>query len=211
MKKHPAKYTDALIPVLATMLRGRQSILDPFGGTGKIFDLHEYAGFEGARIEAIEIEPEWAALDERITVGDALALPFDDCTFDAICTSPTYGNRMADTLIDKYDRITYTSKLGRKLHANNSGGMQWGKKYRDFHERAWGEALRVMKEGGAFVLNIKNHIRAGAEQDVTAWHVSALEAMGMTQVNRTDVPTPSMRWGQNGNARVSFESVILFE
>ena len=33
--KHPAKYTDSLLPVMAGMLRGRRRILDPFGGTGK--------------------------------------------------------------------------------------------------------------------------------------------------------------------------------
>ena len=36
---HPAKYTDALLPVMASMLRGRRRILDPFGGTGGAFRL----------------------------------------------------------------------------------------------------------------------------------------------------------------------------
>ena len=35
--QHPAKYTDVLLPVMAAMLKGRRRILDPFGGTGKVF------------------------------------------------------------------------------------------------------------------------------------------------------------------------------
>ena len=34
---HPAKYTDALLLTMAQMLRGKRRILDPFGGTGKVF------------------------------------------------------------------------------------------------------------------------------------------------------------------------------
>ena len=54
---HPAKYTDALLPAMADMLRGRTRILDPFGGTGKVFELA--AWLPAAQIEAVEIEPEW--------------------------------------------------------------------------------------------------------------------------------------------------------
>lgn len=72
-KRHPAKYTDALFPVFIRMLRGRRRILDPFGGTGKIFELRHW--YPNAQIEAVEIEPEWAALNKRTTLGNALALP----------------------------------------------------------------------------------------------------------------------------------------
>ena len=34
---HPAKYTDVLLLTMASMLKGRRRILDPFGGTGKVF------------------------------------------------------------------------------------------------------------------------------------------------------------------------------
>jgi SAM-dependent methyltransferase len=204
--KHPAKYTDALISTFVKMLVGCDRILDPFGGTGKAFLLNRW--YPDAEIHAVEIEPEWAAINPRTTLGNALELPWPDNYFDAICTSPAYGNRMADELIDGYERITYTSKLGHKLHVDNSGAMQWGEKYRDFHIIAWREATRVLRPGGAFVLNIKNHIRNGEEKDVTGWHVDTLVSMGYEILEHQRIKTPSMRYGQNSKLRIDNESVI---
>ena len=51
---------------------GSARILDPFGGTGKVFELA--ALLPGAQIEAIEIEPEWAAMHPKTMLGNALAL-----------------------------------------------------------------------------------------------------------------------------------------
>jgi hypothetical protein len=188
------------------MLAGSNRILDPFGGTGKVFLLNRW--YPSAEVHAVEIEPEWAAINPRTTLGNALALPWQDNYFDAVCTSPTYGNRMADGLLDGYDRITYTAKIGRKLNKDNSGAMQWGKVYKKFHAKAWLEASRVLRVGGVFVLNIKNHIRAGVEQPVTEWHIETLQALGYEAVEHLKINTPSMRFGQNGEKRIEFESVI---
>jgi tRNA G10 N-methylase Trm11 len=97
-------------------------------------------------------------------VGDALALPFPDATFDAVVTSPTYGNRMADHhhARDGSLRYSYTHTLGRSLHPNNSGTLHWGAEYQRFHSLAWREVWRVVRPGGRFVLNIKDHVRARA-------------------------------------------------
>ena len=206
---HPAKYTDVLLPIMAKMLGSSKIVLDQFAGTGKVFKLYDLNPCI-EKIVGIEIEPEWVALDSRLTLGDALSLPFEDESFDAIVTSPTYGNRMADTLLDKYKRITYTSALGRKLNANNSGSLQWGERYRRFHIDAWKEARRVLKNKGIFVLNIKNHIRAGQEQLVTEWHVETLGLMQFEIVDWEKVSVPSMRYGANGGQRAAFESVIKF-
>ena len=206
--KHPARYTDALLTTFVDMLRGADRILDPFGGTGKVFLLERWLPW--AEIQAVEIEPEWAALNPRTTLGNALDLPWGDGYFDAVCTSPAYGNRMADTLLDDYERITYTAKLGRPLHADNAGGMQWGDKYRQFHVAAWTEATRVLSSGGRFVLNIKDHIRSGKRQHVTEWHIEALQALGLQLVEHKQVACPGNRYGQNAAARVGYESVILF-
>ena len=208
---HPAKYTDALLLTMAQMLKGRRRILDPFGGTGKVFLLE--AWLPDAQIEAVEIEPEWAAINPRTRVGNALCLPWGDNHFDAVCTSPTYGNRMADTTFASSSGNTwqtYTCKIGRKLHADNSGAMDWGDKYRTFHIAAWMEARRVLQVGGAFVLNIKDHIRGGVLQPVTQWHVDTLQALGFVEREHKRINTPSMRYGRNGDKRVEYESVILF-
>ena len=188
------------------MLRGSSCVLDPFGGVGKIFLVSEW--LPNLKIYATEIEPEWARANPNIIVANAKSLPYKDNFFDSICTSPTYGNRMADTLIDTYDRITYTSKLGRKLHKDNSGSMQWGKAYKDFHVAVWYECTRVLQEGGVFILNIKDHIRAGKVQHVTDWHIATLESIGYKVELHNKIDTPSMRFGENGEKRIEYESVI---
>lgn len=210
---HPAKYTDALLLTMAKMLKGKRRILDPFGGTGKVFLLEHWLG-AGVEIESVELEPEFAAINPRTRVGNALHLPWVDSYFDAVCTSPTYGNRMADTTFSSSvgnTWQTYTCKIGRKLHPDNSGAMDWGDKYRTFHIAAWTEARRVLQVGGVFVLNIKNHIRGGVVQPVTEWHVDTLQALGFRMLQHERINTPSMRYGRNSDKRVEYESVVLFE
>ena len=119
--KHPAKYTDSLLPIMKGYLDGKIKILDPFAGSGKLREIAPTATL-------LELEPEWAAMSSAI-VGDATKMPFRDNYFEAICTSPTYGNRMADHFVDRqpeknYKRNTYRHMLGRALNKNNSGRMQ---------------------------------------------------------------------------------------
>lgn len=177
----------------------------------------------------------------RTIVGNALALPFPDATFDAIATSPTYGNRMADShnaqerckacagtgedtarSTDEapafcrkcngagrreYKRITYKHQLGRDPHPDNSGTLQWGPKYRAFHERAWAEAHRVLKPRGLFILNVSDHVRSKAIQPVCDWHIETLEAMGYTVARLSNPETKRMKFGANRDARVDAEMV----
>lgn len=208
---HPARYTTALLVTMAKMLQGRTRILDTFGGVGGIFQLEHW--LPDATFDAVEIEKEWAAKHPKTTLGNALALPFPDSHFDAICTSPAYGNRMADHFVSTNPRIakSYRDFLGRDLNADNAGRLQWGAKYRDFHQRAWTEARRVLQPAGAFVLNIKDHIRNGQRVYVTDWHISCLEGLGFAMVQHEQVETPSHRYGANSEARLPYESVILFE
>ena len=100
-KDHPAKFSAPVLAAIAedlrehlapvTLNRSAPRILDPFAGVGGIHKLwpeYETVG--------IELEPEWAATHPSTIVGDARYLPFDDDDFDAVVTSPCYGNRMAD-------------------------------------------------------------------------------------------------------------------
>lgn len=209
--RHPARYSDVLLPHMARMLSGCKSILDPFGGVGGVFRLALW--LPDAQINAVEIETEWCAADPRMTHGNALHLPWPDATFDAICTSPTYGNRMADhhDARDGSRRNTYRHALGRSLSSENSGNLQWGDSYREFHALAWAEARRVLVPGGVFVLNCKDHIRRGVIQRVTDWHISELERNGFSLIDQIDVPVPGQRFGANGHLRVEHETIAALK
>jgi tRNA G10 N-methylase Trm11 len=212
--KHPAKYTDALLSEFVKMLDGSEKILDPFGGTGKVHLLNKW--LPNSRIYATEIEYEWASATRKTIVANALCLPFSENTFDAICTSPTYGNHMADQskgdIADRHRKAKtnkYFALLGRKLHPENSGQLHWNKGYQEFHIQAWREVSRVLKVGGSFVLNIKNHIRNGQEQFVTEWHIETLLSLGYKVLDHKKIEVPSMGFGRNAEKRVPYESVIL--
>lgn len=209
---HPAKYSDALLPVFARLLQGCPSILDPMAGTGKIFKLQELLR-PTPFICGIELEPEWACLQSGMVVGNALRLPFPDQSFSAINVSCTYGNRLADHHVAKDGslRHSYTHDLGHPLHPDNSGQLQWGTAYQDFHWAAWAEARRVLLPHGRFVLNIKDHIRKGQVVPVTAFHVACLTDLGFIVREEVCIETPALRYGANREARVPYESVILLE
>lgn len=206
--RHPAKYSDVLLPYFDRLLPPDTSrILDPFGGTGKLRLIRPSCVL-------IEIEPEWARISGAI-VGDATALPFCDASFDAICTSPTYGNRMADHFADskpekQYRRYTYRHSLGRALAENNSGKMQWGPEYQSLHERAWKECVRVLRPGGLMLVNISDHIRKCQIVPVTEWHRECLVGLGLRLEDHLQVVTRRQRHGQHAQARVPFESILVF-
>lgn len=129
----------------------------------------------------------------------------------------TYGNRMSDhyNQSDSSKRYTYKSSIGRDLHPDNAGRLQWGDKYRDFHLKAWTEAVRVIapksdtKETG-FILNVKDHVRNGVVQPVSGWHVSTLIELGLTLEKVMFVECSGNRHGRNSEARVPFEYVFKF-
>lgn len=211
MTGHPAAFSNALMPVMAMRLRDSvgpgATVLDVFAGTGRIHEL-----FPEFDTTGVEIEPEWALLHNRTLIGDALHLEFASGVWDAICTSPTYGNRMADhhEAKDASKRITYRHKLGRALHPNNSGQLQWGDKYREFHTAAWQEAIRVLRPGGAFVLNIKDHVRDFKVVPVSEWHATTLAQLGLRLDALDIVPVPNMGFGANGNLRTNNEYIFTF-
>lgn len=204
--KHPAKYSKPILVEIEEMLETVSGVvLDPFAGTGRIHlmqrdDLHTVG---------VEIEPEWATLHPQTVVGDALHLPFNTASFDAVVTSPTYGNRMADhhDAKDGSKRNTYKHTLGRDLHPNNSGQMNWGEAYREFHRRAYAEIHRVLKSDGVFIVNISNHIRKGVEIDVVGWTLETLD-IGFDPIDVRTVQTDRYREGSNSSVRVSHEVLV---
>jgi hypothetical protein len=148
----------------------------------------------------------------RTLVGHPLALPFRNATFDVMATSPTCGDRMADHHAPvKARQRTYPQDLRCRLNSHHSGQLEWGPRYREFHEAAWAEALRVLRPGGVLDLNVRDHVRKDEIQPVTEWHVATLERLGLRLSDRRSLLAPSFRDGQNGDARVDHESVLRFE
>lgn len=211
--KHPAKYTDTFLPIFAELLQGYVNVLDPFAGVGKLAKIKDF-GFAG-RIICNEIEPDWAASKEYDVdewhVGDAEYMSWCDSeSVQAVCTSPTYGNRMADTYVDSSKRITYTAVLGKKLATENTGAMQWGERYRRKHRGIYQELHRVMSPGGRLIVNLSNHIRGGKVVDVVGWTAETLSETGFIQEEIREVATPRMGFGQNAKLRVPTEHILIY-
>ena len=211
--KHPAVYTDAFLPIFANLLEGSKKVLDPFAGTGKLAKIKDF-GF-GGLVVCNELEREWVdsspyAVDEW-HIGDARALSWA-VGVDAICTSPTYGNRMADShnARDNSRRITYTHYIGRKLTDGNSGGMQWGEKYKKLHQDVWAQCWDILLLGGKLIVNISNHIRGGVEVDVVGWHEACIKGIGFELAEHIKVETPRMKFGANFQKRIQHESILVF-
>src|SRR5690242_14671965 len=152
--EHPAKFSDEILGVLTNVLADESErqdrlimLLDPFAGTGRI---HELDDDKFIHTWGVELEPEWANMHGRTIIGDATKLVFGTEIFDAIVTSPCYGNRMADTYDgrDGSKRHTYRIALGRPTSEGSAASMQWGPQYRELHEKAIDEMIRVVRPGG---------------------------------------------------------------
>jgi tRNA G10 N-methylase Trm11 len=209
---HPAKYSapimDLLTGLLADTDRYPGTILDPFAGTGRIHQL----GRDDTH--GLELEPEWADLHPRTYVGDATNTGIAAGAIGTICTSPAYGNRMADQYAgdpSNSRRHTYRIALGRPLTEGNGGALQWGPAYREMHRTVWIEAHRVLRPDGRLILNISDHIRAGKRVDVTEWHTATLRDIGFSRQEYHRVETARQRHGANGAARVDHEAVVVFQ
>lgn len=224
---HPAQYSPNVIEAFIDILGDREGLLvDPFSGPGR--SLPKLL-VPGRRIIGIEIERPWVDVgvsepDCYVTTGDATNLEkkFPKNFVDMVCTSPVYGNRFSDShkAKDSSVRHSYTHDIRRQtedpdydLNKNNAGTMHFGKpnpKYENLHFQAWKEALRYVKTGGIFLLNVSDFIRNDKRIPVSSWHVKTMTEIGWEWHDARLVPTKRMRKGANNKARVDREWVFTF-
>ena len=219
--RHPAQFSREILSLVERqhLLPDSGIVLDPMAGVGNV---HKLATATRKTV-GIEIEPEWAAAHPDTIVGNALRLPFGRASFDAVFTSPTYGNRCSDTFKvgpdNKWVYRTYAHDLrhttgdpDRDLHPDNSGQWKASKDdYWAFHARAWAEVARVLRPGGRFVLNVSDHISHGQVVPVVERHCDLVLLSGFTLVKEFQVGTRRMRYGANNRLRVPTESVLVFD
>jgi DNA modification methylase len=231
--KHPATFNANILSVLETVAPAGGIILDIFGGVGKIGALAK----AGRTIISNEIEPRWAIVGrengcDEVIIGDATNLSIESESIDAIITSPTYGNRLAD--IDKsqtrvgkdkkrsdYTRRTYRAYYGKDLNTNNSGNkMHWfndhrGNKYRILHCKAWLEAARVLKLNGLLIINIKDHVRDGKVMKVSDWHRLMIESIGFEFISSLEISVHGdqntrRRIWRDGRVSINHENIFVY-
>ena len=230
-KKHPATFSKPILGVINDVLCRHgadidvpRRLIDPFVGVGGVAGVD----WEGEKY-GVEIEAEWAkqAAEKGITthVGNSRKLPWPDEYFGIICTSPAYGNRLADGYApDMTDpknkhRCSYRIDLERPLTRGSGSALKWGDKYRALHAEVWRECVRVLHQNGLFILNVKDHYKKRKRdkesqlQEVAKWHLGTLLGMGMELVAEVKVPakgdrnTAAMR--AQGKSTVDFEWVFV--
>lgn len=224
--KHPAKFSQVILEKIREILDGitgdwdyEPLVFDPFAGVGGIHHLRR-PDADGQRYHTIglEIEWEWCALGRQhgpMITADFFKFEWDREFWgapDIICTSPVYGNRFSDNhrAKDGSVRRSYTHDLGRRLTPGNSGEMQWGKKYRAFHRKAWLKCCGILDVGGYLVLNVSDHERNFKTVPVALWHHDTMLDVGFELVQEHEVVTPRMKMGQNHEARARCEMVYVF-
>lgn len=232
-----------MLDVLAVLLNDEAApvegiLVDPFAGVGAgILERTRRTDWWG-----IEIEPEWAAVNDWVHQGDALDPSAYPDEVGAVVTSVVYGNRFSDQYLgpvcracdgtgktkagarrvrcdvcqgvgrDGRGRYSYAISLGRKVSAGSSAGLQWGPKYRAFHDR-WFRTLTDVVEPGPrrLILNVSDHYRARQRQYVCAWWLAAAHRWGFRMVEAWPADTARMAHGRNAEKRAEREMVFVFD
>lgn len=191
---HPATYPQAVMAIFRDVIPAGSRILDPFGGVGTIHDLRP-----DIETHAIEIEAEWAAANPHTTHGDSTKAGdlFTAGYFDAIATSPAYGNRLADAFYNASDaqsRNSYALDLGRPLDGNSGAGMHFAKdgRYEDLHRSVWAAVVPLLRSGGLFLLNCKDFQRDGKLMRPTGWNIEVLTGLGLRVVDLYTLPAKGL-------------------
>jgi len=217
-RPHHTRYNKAVIDAIVARIGESKRILDPMAGTFERIRELEKKELGWHQVYGIELEEEWVSSypHPRFQQGDARDMPFGDEFFDCIVVSPSYGNRDSDRTgewWDNADRKTYAAALGRNVSAESLCVPFESDAYKRGHVLAWAECVRVLKVDGLFVINLKNHVKAGVIVPVSQWHRNVLrDTLRMTEIDDTSVPVSGRHSGANAAVRAeSVEKVYFYQ
>lgn len=192
------------------------TVYDPMAGIGTVADV-----FPDFVPRGCEIEPEYAV---RPWIEPINCLQHSDA-YLFICTSPPYGNRMADQYLGTPEEKELRSKTGkrprrqgyaidlnRKVSPGSSAGLQWGPKYRSTMTEIWQHIVNVnlRSRDGYLLVNVGSSFKNRTYQPVAEWTLQTLMGMDVGLVDYRFVETPGNRDGQNRELRVGGEHLYLF-
>lgn len=111
-------------------------------------------------------------------------------------------------------RNTYTHALQRSgakpvEHDDNAVVMQWGARYREFHDAVWASCSSyLLRPGGLVLLNVKNHVRRSEVQRVVEFHVNSWLRLRYTIEEARPIETRGLAYGANHDVRTPHELII---
>ena len=205
--KHFSRYHPKIIEALPSRIGHSKKILDPMAGTLERLSILERPDMGYHLVHGVEIECKWVEgyPHPRLIQGDARKLPYENAFFDCIIVSPSYGNRDADRTgewWDNDDRKTYAAALRANPDPASLCVPFHRTEYKLGHALAWSEAVRVLKVGGLFVINLKNTIKSGVITRMSQWHRDLLrDELGLKEIDDTAVPTRGRMSGANYDLR----------
>lgn len=218
--KHPAKFSPQILDAIRAhpLFPEEGTIIDPFAGVGGI----HYLSSDKIKTIGIEIERPWYL--EGLKHGPMvhwdstrINMLYQRRSFDAMVTSPTYGNRFADhhRAKDGSVRRSYTHDLRSsvdpdyELNKYNTGLYhESDQRYWHLHKIVWFRMWEVLKVGAPAFVNVSDFIRNGERVPVVEKHLKILSEW-FRLVDRMEIPTRRMRMGENSAARVDSEAVLV--
>lgn len=234
--KHPAPYSKVFKPLLRRLIKDFEPCLDPLAGIGSLglpglvhseLEIGWAAQcprptvaanamalpFRGGAFRGVVTSPVYGnRMSDHYKAADLCSW----CQGSGKRPDPVGPNRHDQRCrkclgTGKSPRKTYREYLGQDLHGDNAGRKQWGKPYQDTHLAIWPEVVRVLADGGRFVLNVSDHYREGVLVAVSDWHRDVICGLGLSLVDGYTVPTRRHRRGQNHQLRADHEFIYVFQ
>lgn len=229
---HPCRFTPQVLDEMARELDleaerlglPRLAVIDPCAGTGE--RVAEHATYARHVWVGLELEESFIAA-RWVQPGNARRIPYGAGSFDAYCTSYVFPNGMCDSFIsaetDESDRMTYSHRARRnrgertyRLHSDHAGRYPWGRgskqaelRWKELHVDFIRDGIRVLKHGGLFIVEMKDHWVGKDLVPVTAWLIDQFVAQGCTLVGVTRIPVRGNRKGANREIREEHTNLIM--